>query len=502
MSITRRLQVALLAMVALVVIAAATALVTITVVTQSQQSKADRIAKLLVGTAQLRVNVAGEIDSLRAELVARSGGAVISKDLTQYAPLTKGILADLRVDAAGSPAVLKLLDEIKLKVTNSDALARTTVAEARKGLTTEAQYDFAANVEPAWALLNASLYRLDKEENTFRAQERSQAKRSADTALGILIVVLGGVIAICVYMAIYYPRMVARRLRGVVERLQGTVAHLQGAAEQLSGAAVETATAVRQTAATAGQVERASRVTSEKAGNVASNAKADVESLTVALDASAATAMGMKEIRGQMGVVARSVGDLTEQLQSATAVIDASSDIAEQSNVLAVNAAIEAAREAEHSKGFGVVAEEMRNLANQSKSAVVQVRQIIGEIRKAAGGVVEAAESTNNAVEQGMQQVAESEGAMQSVVRGTSGTVEGMTHISAAAGQQLVGVEQIVESFTSIDTASSQIASSAREVRGHASELENIAEELRTMTEHRQATADVGPLVVEALAEG
>src|SRR5258706_13651649 len=112
----------------------------------------------------------------------------------------------------------------------------------------------------------------------------------------------------------------------------------------------------------------------------------------------------MSRIRQQMEAIAASMGRLSEQSQSIGRIMASVEDLAAQSNLLAVNAAIEAAKAGEHGKGFGVVAQEVKSLAEQSRQATNQVRTILGDIQKATTAAVMATEQGGEVVEAGERQ--------------------------------------------------------------------------------------------------
>src|SRR5260370_4878065 len=91
----------------------------------------------------------------------------------------------------------------------------------------------------------------------------------------------------------------------------------------------------------------------------------------------------MEAIREQAEAVAENIVSLSERTQAIGEIISTVNDLAEQTNLLALNAAIEAARAGEHGRGFAVVAGEGKGLAEESKKATAQVRQILGEIQNA-----------------------------------------------------------------------------------------------------------------------
>src|SRR5207302_9134131 len=114
-----------------------------------------------------------------------------------------------------------------------------------------------------------------------------------------------------------------------------------------------------------------------------------------------------QHIQSQMESIAESIVRLSEQSQSIGEIISTVNDLAEQSNLLAVNAAIEAAKAGEQGKGFTVVAHEVKSLAEQSKQATSQVRAILSDIQRATNGAAMAVEQGAKAVEEGVRQSAE-----------------------------------------------------------------------------------------------
>jgi methyl-accepting chemotaxis protein len=137
-------------------------------------------------------------------------------------------------------------------------------------------------------------------------------------------------------------------------------------------------------------------------------------------------------------------------------IIDAVKEIADQSQLLALNASIEAARVGDQGRGFGVVAEEMRNLAGQSRKATSRVRSILTEIQRATNTAVMVTEEGNKGAQRGME-LASRAG---EVIRDLSTTIEeaaqAATHIAAITYQQTAGMNQLAMAMQSISQASSR----------------------------------------------
>jgi methyl-accepting chemotaxis protein len=177
-----------------------------------------------------------------------------------------------------------------------------------------------------------------------------------------------------------------------------------------------------------------------------------------------ATIDGMTRIRRQMDSIAESIVKLSEQSQAIGAIIAAVNDMADQSNLLAVNASIEAAKAGEQGKGFAVVTQEVRNLAEQSKQATAQVRSILNDIQKAISSAVMATEQGGKVVEIGVKQSSEAGGSIRTLSESVSASAQASMQIVAATNEQLVGMDQVAQAMESIKQASDQNVFGVRQV--------------------------------------
>src|SRR5208283_2790829 len=176
---------------------------------------------------------------------------------------------------------------------------------------------------------------------------------------------------------------------------------------QIATGAAETATGVSETTTTVEEVKQTAQVASQKARSVMDGAQRSVQVSQTGRKSVEETLAGMNRIREQMEFIAGSIVRLSEQSQAIGEIIAAVNDLAEQSNLLAVNAAIEAAKAGEQGKGFAVVAQEVKSLAEQSKQATAQVRGILGDVQKATSAAVMATEQGSKVVEAGVKQSTE-----------------------------------------------------------------------------------------------
>jgi methyl-accepting chemotaxis protein len=207
-------------------------------------------------------------------------------------------------------------------------------------------------------------------------------------------------------------------------------------------------------------------------------------------DASAQQNAGkFQHIRSDMDVVAEAIDRLNEQTQSVGDIIATVNDLAEQSNLLSVNASIEAAKAGEHGKGFTVVAQEVKSLAEQSKQAVAQVRGVLSEIQKASAVAVQAAAQSREAVEAGRAEAGRAIENTRAEVVVANGAAEATLQISATSRQQLAGMQQISQAILSINAAGSQSVSGTRQVEQAVRQLQDLAQSLRGLTDNNRAEA-------------
>jgi methyl-accepting chemotaxis protein len=191
----------------------------------------------------------------------------------------------------------------------------------------------------------------------------------------------------------------------------------------------------------------------------------------------------MNRIREQMDVIALTVVRLSEQSQSIGGIIASVTDIADQSNLLAVNAAIEAARAGELGKGFSVVAQEIRNLAEQSKQSTTQVRNILNDIQKATSAAVLATEQGNKAVEAGVKQSIQAGEAIRMLTQSSEEAAQVSTQIVASSQQQLIGMDQIGIAMQNINQAGMETAASMIQAEDSIKNLHELGQKLKEIAE-------------------
>lgn len=270
-------------------------------------------------------------------------------------------------------------------------------------------------------------------------------------------------------------------IRQEVMTLAGACTQIMSAVSQLSSSTAETAASVSQTATTVEEVKHTARISSEKARQVAEQSQRSVQVSSSGLSSVSESMAEMQHIRQQVEKIADSIEKLSEQTQTISEIIATVNDISEQSNILAINASIEAARAGEHGRGFAVVAQEVRNLVDQSKQATARIKTILNDVQRATTSAVQAAERGSTAVEQGIKQVTESGGAIQSLTQIISDSAQASTQILISAQEQLTGVDQVTIAMANIKQASIQNAQSMNEIKTAAQNLNEMGNRLKEL---------------------
>jgi len=268
-----------------------------------------------------------------------------------------------------------------------------------------------------------------------------------------------------------------------VNVLAAASGEIMASTTQVASAASETASAVNETTVTVEEVKQTSQLASQKVRLVADGAQRSLQVSQQGKKSVDDAIQGMNRIREQMETIAESIVSLSEQGQAIGEIIATVNDLAEQSNLLAVNAAIEAAKAGEHGKGFAVVAHEVRSLAVQSKEATAQVRMILNDIQKATNAAVMATEQGSKAVEAGERQSGEAGEAISMLADNIAEAANASTQIAASSHQQMVGMEQVAQAMENIKEASTLSVTSTRQAEQSAQGLHELGQKLKGLVE-------------------
>jgi methyl-accepting chemotaxis protein len=284
-------------------------------------------------------------------------------------------------------------------------------------------------------------------------------------------------------------RMVSRlkatalQTRAATENLNVATMEILASAREQSALTGEQVAAYQQTNATMQQVSKSCQQIAERAKQVTAAAEAVSLANTSGLDAVQRTNQSVEAIHEQAEAVAQNIVSLSEKTQMVGDILATVNDIAEQSHLLALNAAIEAAAAGEHGRSFSVVASEIKNLADQSKAATVQVKSILGDIQKEINTSVILTEEAVKRVDLGKHQAVEAASAIRNLAANIDESVQAFLQIAAGTNQQQIGFDNVMQAMKDLARASEQAATSTRQTEKTAATLTDVGAQLRTATE-------------------
>jgi methyl-accepting chemotaxis protein len=280
------------------------------------------------------------------------------------------------------------------------------------------------------------------------------------------------------------------RFREQISEMNKMVLHLAASANemsatsaQLGSSASETAASVMETATTTEEIRQVAQTTKDLAGTVTASSDQSYALSKESMTAILQMGENVQKIKNQMDNISQSLLNLSEQSQMIAEITAAVDEIAEQSNLLAVNAAIEAAKAGEHGKGFAVVAQEVKSLADQSKQSTRQVRKILTDIQKATSGALMAVEQGNKEMQQSAENMNQVDAAMRAIADSLSKSVQLVQQIAYAVEQQFTGIDQINSAMNNVKTASAQNADAARNLEQVAASISDSGNKLKSFIE-------------------
>jgi methyl-accepting chemotaxis protein len=289
-------------------------------------------------------------------------------------------------------------------------------------------------------------------------------------------------------LAASFDRMVEKRARAangireaVSELTSATAEILAGVAEQASGAQ-EQAAAVSQTVTTVDEVTQTSDQTARRARSVSDAVKRNLEIGKAGRQAVEDSIAALSAAGTKVESTAQNILALASQAQAIGEIIATVNDVAEQTNLLALNAAIEAARAGEHGRGFAVVAGEVKALAEQSRKATAQVRQILGEIQRATNTAVLSTEEVTKGVAAAGRVATQAGATIKALAEALDEAAQAAAQIEASAGQQAAGVAQIHQAMRNIDTVSRQTLAATRQAEQAAKNLNDLGARLSKLS--------------------
>ncbi|TBV00112.1 methyl-accepting chemotaxis protein [Stutzerimonas kirkiae] len=289
--------------------------------------------------------------------------------------------------------------------------------------------------------------------------------------------------------------LIAKAFNEMAMRFQNTVQELAAAVEQLAAAATQTATVSAQTGSgiarqqletdqVATAMHEMSATVQDVAGNAASAAHAASEADRQAVSGKVVVAQTVSAIDSLAEEVDRAsqvIHELEQDSVNISSVVDVIRSIAEQTNLLALNAAIEAARAGEQGRGFAVVADEVRTLASRTQQSTSEIQSMIEKLQGGAANAVAVMDSSRSKAQAGKEQVSSAGHTLEQITTAVATINDMNAMIASAAEEQSAVAEEINRNVTNVSQIAEETSEASRQNVQTSNELSQLAGNLQRL---------------------
>jgi len=361
------------------------------------------------------------------------------------------------------------------------------VALRQSGATVEAVTKAFDQMQTVRKKLNAEIELFISHEQRLLDKAKQESTDIASSAITVMVVVAAGIALFAVLTSVVLVRALSRQIGTAVGHVQSSSAELQAAANQQATGAKEQATAMSEITTTISELLATSRQIAESARRVAGVA----DQTAGAARAGDGTVQKANEsiagIRRQMDMVVNHMLELGKKSQEIGAVLEIVSELAEQTNILSINATIEAAGAGEAGKRFAVVADEIRKLADRVAGSTKEIRTLVDDVRGAVNTTVMATETGSKAVDAGSRQFDEVASSFKQIAGLVTTTTEASREIELSTKQQTSAVEQVNVAISSTAQATKETEASAGQILQTASQLATLSRDLLRLVQPQAA---------------
>ncbi len=433
-----------------------------------------RTATALVDGQRFEANVEAEVSAIRGYALTREPHYLEEWSSVRAEALK--IMGHLRAGATQRAALAE--DVARAEEDYFHAQQALVELVKRGGSPAEISQSLVSDLRPGRRQLRTAVDALVSAEEQALKVETQEGTRIASSAIEQVVMLTAFVGLLAAVVAALLVRTLSRQIGSAVGQVQSSSAELQAAANQQAASSREQSTAMAEITTTISELLATSRQIAESSQRVAQMAAQTAGSARSGDETVARARESIAGIQRQVELVVGHMLDLGKKSQQIGVVLDIVSELAEQTNILAINATIEATGAGDAGRRFGVVADEIRKLADRVAGSTKEIRRLIEEVRSAVNTTVMVTETGSKAVDAGTRQFGDVTTALRQIGGLVSSTTDAAREIELSTKQQSTAVEQVNVAIANVAQASKESEVSSAQTLQTASQLATLSKDL------------------------
>jgi methyl-accepting chemotaxis protein len=326
--------------------------------------------------------------------------------------------------------------------------------------------------------LAVAAYNRKQADNAYKIAQNDISKTQVSVLLGMTVGPLTAII-LGIALSIAIAKPLDKALKGIINMIVSSSTEIAATIEQQERIAVQQAASVNQTTTTMDELGASSRQSAMQAESALENASHVLNMAAAGSKVVQKTQQGMLNLTEKVGGIAEQVLHLSQQTNQIANITNLVSDLANQTNMLAINATVEAVRAGEQGKGFGVVAREIRRLADQSQQSAAEINDLINDIQNAIHKTVMVTDEGNTTLDNSLKLTEGTAETFNHVANAINSVVVSSQQIYLNTKQQALAIEQVVDAMNALNKGAAEAASGITQSRIGTQKLNQAALNLR-----------------------
>lgn len=381
----------------------------------------------------------------------------------------------------------QLTDEEAQLVREMEALFRQAAPEMNRlmeALATATAADLGAFNGPLYTTIDpitTQLTTLIHLQLDVAAVERQAAAALYQQTRTVFIIMLVLALILASPAGYVFSKIITKTLKETTDSVAQALMEIAAAAEEHERIAAQQASAVQETTATLDQLNSFASASAQQAEAVSQRSQESLQLSESGAQSAQQTLGSMADLQHNVDGIAQHIQQLSDQVRQIGSISSLVSDLANQTNMLSLNAAVEAVRAGDHGKGFAVVSGEIRKLADQSKQSSENISHLVTDIQAAMQAAVAAANTGSHNAEDSVTLVKANADTFGQVARSNEQVALSGQQITVSADQQAKAIREVLQAMHDLTTAATETTNSIAQTRQGTHQLRQTMDRLKAM---------------------